>query len=70
MRVNLDIKRIDLDSIRGPVCDKDLETEDHIYSHELIGISVFDVMFSIGGTSTTYTLTTITMCCFFLDAQV
>ncbi|GKE42550.1 RNA-directed DNA polymerase, eukaryota, reverse transcriptase zinc-binding domain protein, partial [Tanacetum coccineum] len=29
-RVNLDHIGVDLDSVRCPVCDNDLETEDHI----------------------------------------
>ena len=29
-RVNLDHRGIDLDSVRCPICDEDLETEEHI----------------------------------------
>ncbi|GKA36926.1 RNA-directed DNA polymerase, eukaryota, reverse transcriptase zinc-binding domain protein, partial [Tanacetum coccineum] len=30
-RINLDHRGIDLDSVRCPMCDDDLETEDHVF---------------------------------------
>ncbi|GJT27878.1 reverse transcriptase domain, reverse transcriptase zinc-binding domain protein [Tanacetum coccineum] len=32
-RINLDYRGIDLNSVRCPICDEDVETEDHIFVH-------------------------------------
>ncbi|GJU93350.1 RNA-directed DNA polymerase, eukaryota, reverse transcriptase zinc-binding domain protein [Tanacetum coccineum] len=32
-RINLDHRGIDLNSVRCPICDEDVETEEHIFVH-------------------------------------
>ncbi|GJV97750.1 hypothetical protein Tco_1549327 [Tanacetum coccineum] len=37
-KINLDMRDIDLDTLRCPVCDDDLESEDHIFAKCCIAV--------------------------------
>ena len=45
-RFNLDRRGIDLDTVRCPLCNNDIETEDHIFVKCPIAIDTWKVVFS------------------------